>query len=55
MVAVAATAVGFYPLSFFLLSDPHSRTMQPFSTSFMMAMAMLSSLLLPSKVSSMAI
>jgi len=55
MVAVAATAVGFYPLSFFPLSDPHSRTTQPFSTSFMMAMAMLSSLLLPSKVSFVAI
>jgi len=55
MVAVAATAVGFYSLSFFLLSDPHSRTTQPFSTFFMMAMAMLSSLLLPSKVSFVAI
>ena len=55
MVAVAATAVGFYTLSFFPLSDPHSRTTQPFSTSFMMAMATSSSLLLPSKVSFVAI
>jgi len=55
MVAVATTAVGFFSLSFFTLSDPHSRTMQLSSTSFTIAMATLSSLLLSWKVSFVAI
>ena len=55
MVAVAATAVGFFSLSFFTLSDPHSRTTQPSSTSFMTATATLNSLLLSWKVFFMVI